>query len=317
VAEAINPRHYQDGFHSTGTAGTLGAAAAVANLLRMDPDATARVLGLAASQAAGLRENFGTMTKPFHAGRAAESAVVSADLVGRGWTAAPDILEADRGFFRAAGGGFDPSLISGQLGSPWTFSEPGVSIKPYPSGSLTHPAMCALADIVTGQDIKPADIARLYVGTNRHMPTALIHHRPGNALQAKFSMEYCLAVTAIERTPGLADFTDERVERPDVQDLLQRVEFAVDPEADAAGYNTMYSIVRVSLASGATVEERREFGLGSPQYPMSDAQVRDKFDRNLSWAGHADPARRKEAAERLLGLEREPSAGVLLDLLQP
>jgi 2-methylcitrate dehydratase PrpD len=317
VAEAINPRHYQDGFHSTGTAGTIGAAAAVANLLGLDPAATARVLGLAASQAAGLRENFGTMTKPFHAGRAAESAVVSADLAGRGWTAAPDILEADRGFFRAAGGGFDPSLISGQLGAPWTFIKPGVSIKPYPSGSLTHPAMCALADIVTGQDVKPADIARIYVGTNRHMPTALIHHRPANALQAKFSMEYCLAVTAIERTPGLADFTDERVDRPDVQDLLQRVEFAVDPEADAAGYNTMYSIVRVTLASGATVEERREFAVGSPQYPMSAAQVRDKFDRNLAWAGHTEPARRDEVAERLLGLEGEPAVRALIDLLEP
>ncbi|MGH3203983.1 MAG: MmgE/PrpD family protein [Streptosporangiaceae bacterium] len=317
VAEAINPRHYQDGFHSTGTAGTIGAAAAAANLLGLDPAATARVLGLAASQAAGLRENFGTMTKPFHAGRAAESAVVSADLVGRGWTAAPDILEADRGFFRAAGGGFDPSLISGQLGAPWTFSEPGVSIKPYPSGSLTHPAMCALADIVTSQDIKPADIAQIYVGTNRHMPTALIHHRPANALQAKFSMEYCLAVTAIERTPGLADFTDERVDRPDVQDLLRRVEFAVAPEADAAGYNTMYSIVRVTLASGAAIEERREFAVGSPQYPMPAGQVRGKFDRNLSWAGHTDPARRDEAAERLLGLEREPAFRALLDLLEP
>jgi 2-methylcitrate dehydratase PrpD len=317
VAEAIDPRHYQDGFHSTGTAGTIGAAAAVANLLRLDPGATATVLGLAASQAAGLRENFGTMTKPFHAGRAAESAIVSADLAGRGWTAAPDILEAPRGFFRAAGGGFDPSLITGRLGSPWTFSEPGVSIKPFPSGSLTHPAMCALADLVTGHDIKPADIAAIYAGTNRHMPTALIHHRPANALQAKFSMEYCLAVTAIERTPGLADFTGERVGRPDVQDLLRRVEFTVDPEADAAGFNTMYSIVRVSLADGTTIEERRQFATGSPQHPMSADQLLGKFDRNLAWAGLADAARRSAAAERLLDLEHEPAVPALLDLLVP
>jgi len=317
VAEAIDPRHYADGFHSTGTAGTIGAAAAVANLLRLDPAATARVLGLAASQAAGLRENFGTMTKPFHAGRAAESAVVSADLVGRGWTAAGDILEAPRGFFKAAGGGFDPSLISGRPGSPWTFREPGVSIKPFPSGSLTHPAMCALADLVIEHDIKAADIARIEVGTNRHMPTALIHHRPANALQAKFSMEYCLAVTAIERTPGLADFTDQRVSHPDVQDLLRRVEFVVDPEADAAGYNTMDSVVRVTLAAGAAFSARRQFATGSPRHPMAAAQLLGKFDRNLAWAGHADAARRNEAAERLLRLQDEPDVCAALDLLVP
>jgi 2-methylcitrate dehydratase PrpD len=317
IAEAIDPRHYQDGFHSTGTAGTIGAAAAVANLLRLNPAAVAQVLGLAASQAAGLRENFGTMTKPFHAGRAAESAVVSADLVGRGWTAAEDILEAPRGFFRAAGGGFDPSLISDRLGSPWTFRAPGISIKPFPSGSLTHPAMCALADLVTSYDIKPADITRIAVGTNRHMPNALIHHRPADALQAKFSMEYCLAVTAIERTPGLADFTDERVGRPDVQDLLRRVEFAVDPEADAAGYNTMDSIVRVTVADGATFTERRQFATGSPQHPMSAEQLLGKFDRNLAWAGHDDAARRSTAAKRLLHLEDEPAVSAVLELLVP
>jgi 2-methylcitrate dehydratase PrpD len=177
--------------------------------------------------------------------------------------------------------------------------------------------MCAVADLVSGHDLGPADIAAIYVGTNRYMPTALIHHRPANELQAKFSMEYCVAVTAIERTPGLADFTDERVARPDVRDLLQRVECAVDPVADAAGYNTMHSVVRITLASGQTFEERREFAVGSPQYPMPDGQLRGKFDRNLSWAGHADPARRTEAAARLLALEDEPDVRALLDLLVP
>src|SRR5205085_5694394 len=119
VCEAISPRHYQDGFHSTGTVGAIGAAAGAARLLGFDVDATLRSLGIAASQAAGLRENFGTMTKPFHAGRAAECGVVAAELAGRGWTAAPTILEADRGFFRAAGGGYEPSLIEGRLGRPW------------------------------------------------------------------------------------------------------------------------------------------------------------------------------------------------------
>src|SRR5438105_3435215 len=138
VAEAINPRHYGEGFHSTGTCGTLGSGAAVAKLRGFDRDRVARTLGIAASQGAGLRENFGTMTKPFHAGRAGEAGILAADLVALGWTATDKILEAPRGFFQAAGGGFDVKAIDGRLGKPWTFLDPGVSIKPFPSGSLTH-----------------------------------------------------------------------------------------------------------------------------------------------------------------------------------
>src|SRR5882724_444853 len=127
IAEAISPRHYQDGFHSTGTCGPFGSAAACAKLLKLDLPKTLRAFGLAASQAGGLRENFGTMTKPFQAGHAAESGLVSAQLVALGWTAAEQILEADRGFFHAAGGSYDPSAILDRLGKPWTFASPGVS----------------------------------------------------------------------------------------------------------------------------------------------------------------------------------------------
>src|ERR1700722_12777957 len=141
VAEAANPRHYQDGFHTTATCGPFGAAAGISNLLRLSQEDAAAVLGLAGSQSAGLRENFGTMTKPFIPGRAAESAVLAADLVQRGFSATRNILEARRGFFNAACGGYDDAAIRDKLGRPWPFANPGISIKPHPSGSLTHPAM--------------------------------------------------------------------------------------------------------------------------------------------------------------------------------
>jgi hypothetical protein len=133
IAEAIAPRHYDEGFHSTGTCGTFGAAATVAKLQGLDLNRTLFALGIAGGEAAGLRENFGTMSKPFHAGRAAESGVVAADLAELGWTAADKILEAPRGFFHAAGGGYDLNAIHNKLGNPWTFRSPGVSIKPFPS----------------------------------------------------------------------------------------------------------------------------------------------------------------------------------------
>src|SRR3989442_5888595 len=229
VAEAILPRHYQQGFHSTATCGAIGAAAAAAKLLGLDREATRRALSLGATQAGGLRENFGTMTKPFHAGRAAESGVVAAELAALGFTASPNGLEADRGFFRAAGGGYSAEMIDGKLGTPWTFAFPGMSIKPHPSGSLTHPGMAVMLDLIRRHDLRPARVRRVSVGTNHNMPNALIHHRPRTELQAKFSMEFCMAILLLEREAGLEQFTDQVVNRPDAPSLGQKTQFGVDP----------------------------------------------------------------------------------------
>jgi 2-methylcitrate dehydratase PrpD len=277
VAEAIAPRHYGEGFHSTGTMGTFGSAAAIAKLRGFDAERTARALGIAGSQAAGLRENFGTMMKPFHAGRAAEVGVIAADLAGLGWTATDKILEAPRGFFQAAGGGFDATAISGKLGKPWTFLTPGVSIKPHPSGSLTHPGMTELQRILRENRIKAADVERLEVGTNRYMPTALIHRKPQNELQAKFSMEFCMAALLLYGKAGLNEFTDEVVRRPEVQSMIARVHFGVHPEAEAAGYNKMTTILTLRLKDGRTLNGRADFGKGSPANPMSYDEVAAKF----------------------------------------
>ena len=316
ISEAIAPRHYADGFHSTATVGTLGAAAGVASLLGLDPARTAIALGIAGSQAAGLRENFGTMTKPFHAGRAAESGVLAADLAARGFTAAPNVLEGPRGFFSAAGGGYDPSAIDGRLGSPWTFESPGVSIKPHPSGVLSHPGMAALEALIAEHDLQPEQVLRITVGAGRHMPNALIHHRPTDELQAKFSMEFCLAVLLIERRAGLAEFTDEVVNRPDVQEMIRRVEFGVDPEADAAGYNAITTIVRVETTAGQILEARRSFPRASPQDPWTDEQLLEKYLGCTRWGGVPDSAGR-EAAARLFALEDQPGVGELVTLLAP
>src|SRR5581483_6708324 len=253
IAEAILPRHYQHGFHSTATCGAIGSAAGSARLLGLDVPTTRRAHSIGASQAAGLRENFGTMTKPFHAGRAAESGTVAAELAALGYTASPIALEADRGFFRAAGGGFSAEMIDGKLGNPWTFAFPGVSIKPHPSGSLTHPGMGAMLDLIQRHDIRPERVKRVAVGTNHNMPNALIPHRPKNELQAKFSMEFCMAILLLERKAGLEQFTDEVVNRPDVQALLQRVEFGVHPEAEAAGFDKMTTIIDIELDDGRVI----------------------------------------------------------------
>ncbi len=285
VAEAILPRHYQHGFHSTATCGSIGAAAGAAKILGLDRDATRRALSIGATQAGGLRENFGTMTKPFHAGRAAENGVTAAEIAALGFTASPNGLEADRGFFRAAGGGYSPEMIVGKLGNPWTFHFPGVSIKPHPSGSLTHPGMAVMMELILAHDIKPQQVKRVAVGTNHNMPNALIHHRPKNELQAKFSMEFCMAILLLERKGGLGQFTDEVVNRPDVQAMIAKVDFGVNAEAEAAGFDKMTTIIEIELSDGKVVRGQADFGKGSPANPMSDAELSEKFRQCAAWGG--------------------------------
>ncbi|HEY2083242.1 MAG TPA: MmgE/PrpD family protein, partial [Verrucomicrobiae bacterium] len=122
INEAISPRHYDEGFHSTGTCGSFGSTAACSRLRGLDVKQTIYALGIGATEGGGFRDNFGSMTKPFQAGHAAENGTVAADLAALGWTAAVDILEAPLGFFQAAGGGFDPSAIVGRFGKPWTLA---------------------------------------------------------------------------------------------------------------------------------------------------------------------------------------------------
>ncbi len=277
VSEAISPRHYQHGFHSTATCGPLGAVAAAAKLGHFDAQQCVRAMAIAASQSAGLRENFGSMTKPFHAGRASESGIVAADFSALGWTAAEAILEAPRGFFQAHGGGYDLDAIQGRLGAPWTFVSPGVSIKPHPSGSLTHPGMTEMLRLIRDHTITADQIENVRVGTNHNMPNALIHHQPTNELQAKFSMEFCMAVLLIEGRAGLREFTDEVVNRADVRDMIARIDFGVHPQAEAAGYNKMTTIIDITLKDGREISGCADFGKGSPANPMTYEDEAEKF----------------------------------------
>jgi 2-methylcitrate dehydratase PrpD len=314
VAEAIMPRHYQHGFHSTASCGSIGAATAAARLLGLDREATRRAIGIGATQATGLRENFGTMTKPFHAGRAAENGMIAAEIAALGFTASPNGLEADRGFFRAAGGGYAPEMIEGKLGRPWTFQSPGVSIKPHPSGSLTHPGMAVMMELIRKHDIRAEQVRHVSVGTNHNMPNALIHHRPKNELQAKFSMEFCMAILLLERRGGLEEFTDAVVNRPDVQAMIAKVDFGVNAEAEAAGFDKMTTIVDIELADGRRLSGRADFGKGSPANPMSDAELSAKFRQCADWGG-VPMARAEAILENLWRIESLTDVNELTRLL--
>ena len=313
IADAINPRHYQSGFHSTATIGGLGAAMAVGKILGLGEEPLARALGIAASMASGLRENFGTMTKPLHAGRAAENGVTAAELAERGFTAAANILEAKRGFFNAMAGGGDENKIIGRLGNPYFMQEPGISIKPYPSGSLSHPAQDVILDLVKKHDLSAEQIESVEVGTNSNVPNALIYPMPVNALEGKFSIPFCMAIAILERKAGIAQFTDRKVRRPDVVAMMKRVTLTVDPELEAMGYDQVRSRVRVKLRDGRTLEGRADVAGGHPEKPMSWGDLGDKF-RDCARLALSRGAV-ETALELVAGLDRLKSIASLVRVL--
>jgi 2-methylcitrate dehydratase PrpD len=252
------------------------------------------------------------MTKPYQAGHAAESGLVSAELVALGWTAAEQILEADRGFFHAAGGSYDAAAIMGRLGNPWTFASPGVSLKPYPSGSLTHPAMTELARLIQVNNIEAPQVEKVDVGANHNMTTTLLHHDPKTGLEAKFSMEFCMAILLLERKAGLGQFSDMVVRRADVQAMMRKVNFYVDPEAESAGFDKMTSLLKITLKDGKVVTGRAAFGKGSPANPMTFEEAAAKF---RGCAEYADWPRDK--TEQIIAFVRTLETAVDVSALSP
>ena len=184
IFDAGAVEHIANGFHCTGTSGMLGAAAGAAHYLRLTAEQTRRALSLAATQTGTLMCQLGTMTKPFHSGLAAECAVVSADLAKLDMTASPIALEARWGYFHAEGGTYDEHYIRGLLGNPWTFVDRGQWLKPWPTGSLAHTAYTLLLDMITKDDIKPEQVAKIKIRTRQSISDTLFHHHPKKELEA-------------------------------------------------------------------------------------------------------------------------------------
>lgn len=278
IAEAIDPAHYLRGFHSSGTIGTFAAAAAAAKLMKLTEPQIKHMLAIAASVSSGIRVNFGSMTKPLHVGRAAENGIVAAELAGGGFTGGDDGLDGQWGFFQVLGGGADLDRILPVLGKPYSILSPGVSIKPYPCGSLSHPSMDAMLKLVTDHDVKPEQIqaVRLRAGSNILDP--LRYKTAKTELEAKFCVPFLLASIALRRRAGVREFTDEYVSSELVQKMMPRVTAVFDPQIEAQGFDRMRSTVEVDLIDGRKlVQPADERYRGSPEKPFTREELHAKF----------------------------------------
>ncbi|MGE8611704.1 MAG: MmgE/PrpD family protein [Achromobacter veterisilvae] len=279
LGRAVNPVHYEHGWHATASIGVIGAAAACARLLRLDEEKTAMALGIAASQACGIRRNFGTMVKPLHAGNAARAGVFAAELAEQGFTSNITALEDEYGWARTLGGRSvpDSDVLTRTLGEPWELREPGIVLKRYPSCGATHCALDALIALRNRHGLHHDEIERIDCDASPFAHKVLLYSRPATGLEGKFSMEFCLAVAAIEGNVDLLHFNEDWIADPRVTALLPRISFnaradlAPDVSADAVP-------AEVSVrARGQLFTQKTLMPSGDPRNPMDEHARWRKF----------------------------------------
>ena len=277
--------HHAKGWHPTGIFGAIAAAAACASLRGLDTPRAAQAISLGASQSAGLMANFGTMTKPFHAGRAAQAGIMAARLAEAGFTASMDGLEHAQGFLNAVSpaGKVDRGVASPTLGKEFSLAKHGLSIKKYPTCYCTHRAIDGMLELVTNNKISPADVSEILVTLSENYATILRNHRPQTGLAAKFSIEFAMSSAIVARRVGLTELTDEFVQRDDIQSLIGRVSVATntDYDRDSSGAS-IHDQVSVRLISGEVLKgEPVKRARGHAERPFSEADLFAKFENCL------------------------------------
>lgn len=278
ISEWMFSQHYKRGFHSSGTVGTIGAFATAAKLLGLKGDQLRHGLGLAASFASGIRCNFGTMTKPLHVGRASENGVTAALMASKGFTADKNALDGPWGFFAVHGGGVSENKLAEQnFGQPWSIVEPGISIKPYPCGVLTHPTIDLMVKLVNENDINPETIESVIVRAGSNILNPIRYPIATNHLEAKFSLPAVLAMVSLNRRAGKTEFEDEFVQSDAMQAMQRRIETRLDPEIEAMGFDKMRSDIEILLKDGRSYRGKAdERYRGGPENPLTDAEVEAK-----------------------------------------
>lgn len=277
VGHSTYPGHYKNGWHSTGTIGSIGAATASASILDLDKDEIQHALGIVSSSSSSLKKNFGTMTKPLHAGHAAEMGLRAALLAQEGFTADSNVLEGELGYGNVMTpiGEYTPDDIVDELGEVWNITD--IGFKPYPSGVITHGAMEAMRTIVQNNMLTSDDVYQVRVSLDEAASEMLIHADPDDALQAKFSIEFCLAAVLREGDAGIHQFTDEYVQQEETKAVSELVEREFEPnlfDGDYAGYGAR---VIVETVNGDEYQEEVKYAPGSPSNPISDERLEEKF----------------------------------------
>ncbi|MFC1918503.1 MmgE/PrpD family protein [Chloroflexota bacterium] len=266
-------------WHPTNIFGTMGAATAASKLLKLNVEQTVMALGIAGSQSAGLLQNFGTMTKPFHAGNAARSGIMAAMLAKDGFTASKNILDGDAGYPRAFyGQKVDVSNIDKNLGKPFAIVSPSSNIKMYPCCYASHRSLNAMFHLIEEYDIKPDEVESVDCQDSPVQHRILFYTDPTTELEAKFSMQFPMAAALIDRQVGLAQFNNERVNSPDIKSLMKRISLRIYPDwVDGTDHFKRPATVTVKLKNGKEYSNQVLKAKGHADVPLSWDELLIKY----------------------------------------
>jgi 2-methylcitrate dehydratase PrpD len=278
LGRAMNPSHYKRGWHCTSTVGVMGVAAAVSRLLGLDATRATHALAIAASSASGVKENFGTMVKPLHAGLAARGGAWAAFLAARGLTGSERAIDGTQGLLQATDGeSFSLADEVADLGHRWEILDTGITVKLYPSCAGTHPALDAILDLRRAHGFTDRDVEHLDVGVDALTPTILIHDRPATDLEAKFSMPFCAAAAIVFGRLGIDTFEPAGLADARVRALMPRVEMRFDDSLDRTAPALTQSRVRIRLRDGRILEASANGARGYPNRPATADELAEKF----------------------------------------
>jgi 2-methylcitrate dehydratase PrpD len=318
LGAVVGSRFNVKGWHPCSVLGGFAATAGAARILGLDSLKTANALGLAGMQTSGIKAGMGTMAKAYGAGRAAENGVVAAELAQQAFTGPTTVLEGTDGFLQTFGDGVSGERMLDSFGRPYHFADPGVALKPYPSCTCSHTSITAVLALRKQHGIKPEHVGEIECSVSPAVANYLKFPRPKDALQAKYSLQFCVAVALIDGGVDIGTFVDERVRDPQVVALMERTAMVVSPELAAQGFNPdsapFGSRVTVRLKDGRELHHRQDKG---PWEPETAPSWHDLLPKYFSCARIAleEPAS-EETVAIIARLEEQKDLGRLMDLLR-
>ena len=284
IGAGVKPGLQQRGWHPLAILNTFGAAAAAGRLLGIDVPQMQDALGIAAGEASGMRVAMGTMSKAYGAGRSARDGVRAATLALMGFTGPRDVFEARDGFLQTFGDGASGEGILEELGAPYEFIHPGIALKKYPACTRSHNAIEALFDLRNEHAFAADDVVSIECLVTPAVADYLKYAEPQSALEAKYSMPYCLAVALLDGQLTVASFTDERTRDPEVVSLMQGISMRVWEPYARHGYNPAHAPygcrIEIRLREGTLLSKQADRGPWEPATPPSWDDIVDKFRTN-------------------------------------
>ena len=301
LGAALTAKHYELGWHNTGTVGTFGATVSAGKLLELDEGQLTNAIGIAASMASGLKKNFGTACKPYHAGQASSNGARAAVLAKKGFDSAKDIFEGTTGFIQLFSGSFQEDKID-MMGRPFVIADPGYTIKLYPSCAFTHSSIDCVLKLREEYKFSPGDVAKVESGCSQSAVDTVTYVFPENGLQGKFSMPFCLALSILDGKVSLEQFTMEKCHDPTMLELMRKVKFFCDPEINLRGYSSFGCRLKITLCDGRELKAQAANPRGDPAYSISDETIKSKFSSCASFS--IDQDKQERLVSSILGLER-------------